>query len=180
MKTEINKTSAETHKTTSVLFERNKRFIKYVFWGMFLVIIILAILALIKIRKLQEENIKQKVMYENKIDSIHLADMTSMAKTFSWVMRSDLLHSNKDEAQLHLDNLLKEPHIKKAYILDAAGKILLSTDKKETGIPYADFTVINANEPISLKGENSIRIVTPIMDLNKKLGISVVEINEEN
>jgi hypothetical protein len=172
--------TSEVQKTTSAIIEKEKHFIKYVFWGLFVVIIIISIMALIKIRRLQEENIKEQVMYENKLDSLHTADMITMSKAFSWAVRSDLLRGNKDQAQLHLDNLLKEPHIKKAYIIDAEkNTVLLSTNNAEIGTPYADFTVINAKETTVNKSENTVRFATPIMDLNKKLGISVIEIETE-
>lgn len=167
---------AETGKTTTAIVRTKNHFIKYVFWGMFLVIAILAIIALSKIRKLQEQNVKQKVMYENRLDSIHLADMTTMAKTFSWAVRGDLLRNNKDQAQLHLDNILKEPHVQKAYVIDASGAVLLSTNRNEVGIPYPNFAVIDTRDAKFVKTGNVIQLISPMMGLNKKLGLAVVEI----
>ena len=173
-----NNLPSEQQKTTSATFEKEKHFIKYVFWGLFALIIVLSIIALIKIRNLQEENIKQKVMYENKIDSIYISDMTTVVKTFSWAVRSDLLRNNKDQAQLHLENIIKEPHIKKAYIIDAdKNTILLSTVKSEIGTPNANITLLNVEKTLVNKGDNhSALLICPMMDLNKKLGIVIVEV----
>ena len=169
----------ETGKTTTAIVRTQNHFIKYVFWGIFLVIVILGIIALSKIRKLQEQNVKQKVMYENRLDSLHLADMTTVAKTFSWAVRSDLLRNNKDQAQLHLDNIMKEPHVQKAYVIDDTGRIILSTDSKEVGIVYPRFTVIDTRESKFLKSGNVTQLISPMMSLNKKLGLAVIEITTD-
>lgn len=177
----LNNAQVDTKKSTSAIIKKEKHFIKYVFAGLFVLILIISVVAIVKIRRLQEENVKQKLTYENKIDSIHYADMSSMTKTFSWAVRGDLLRNNIDQAQLHIDNLLKEPHVKKAYFIDAqTNKVLLSSEKNQIGSPCADFTILNANETQLIKGSNNIvRIVSPVMNLNKKLGISVVEIEKE-
>lgn len=172
-----NNVPLEQQKSTSATFEKEKHFIKYVFWGLFAVILVLSIIALIKIRGLQEENVKQKVMLENKLDSIHIADMTTMIKTFSWAVRSDLLRNNKDQAQMHLENIIKEPHVIKAYVIDAdKNTVLLSTAKSEIGTPNANFTLLNTEKAQVNKGNNhSALLICPMMDLNKKLGIVVIE-----
>ncbi|MFV0471161.1 MAG: hypothetical protein ACK5L7_03895 [Paludibacteraceae bacterium] len=170
--------SKEIKNSTAVIVRKNNQFIKYIFWGMFAVIAVLSIIAWVKIRNLQEKNIRQKIEYEQKIDSVHIADMAIMAKTFSWAVRSDLLRNNKDQAQLHLDNLMKEPNLKKAFVIDAANNnIVLSTSKNEIGIPNSDFSLTRIETPTIRKNGDIVQIATPIMNLHKKMGVCVVEIN---
>ncbi|MGC3976835.1 MAG: hypothetical protein QM751_00470 [Paludibacteraceae bacterium] len=172
--------NTEDQKTTKAIFKKETHFIKYVLGGMFLIILIILVVAFINIHRLKVVNAQQKLTYQSLLDSVHTADMVTVSKVFSWAVRSDLLRKNTDQAQLHLDNIQKEPHIKKAYVIDAnTNQVILSTDRKDIGIPFSDFTVINVNETVAQKGSDVIRLVSPIMELNKKLGVSVVEIDTD-
>ena len=178
--------ASNTQQTTTVKKEKKTSWIvNYILNHKMLFALLFALIVVFgwgqwRISKLEKEKSEQKTLYENKLDSIHIADMVVASKTFSWAIRSDMMRNNTDQANQYLDNLLKEPHVQKAFVVNAENQlIILSTDKKEIGIPFSDFTAIQTKETTWKKSDKTIRFISPIMGLNKKAGISVIEISTE-
>ena len=114
--------------------------------------------------------------HKAQMDSLQQADYMLVSKVFSWAVRSDMMRNNFDQANQYIENIVNEPYIKKAFAIDAANNtIVLSSDKNEVGLPVSDITLLQPGVNSVVKNDSTMRIVTPITGLNKKVGISVLE-----
>ena len=76
-------------------------------------------------------------------------------------------------------DFIKSPQIEKLqYINSDNSTIELSTNKKEEGlIATSDF--FKTNDQLTKSDSTSFKIATPIMGLNKKLGVVVIEVKKQ-
>lgn len=129
-----------------------------------------------RIGKLEKQQKALVETYNLKMDSTQLANMMVTSKAFSWAVRSDMLRNNPDQVQLYLSNIVGEPHIKKAFIVDAEKSlIILSSDKKEEGTPFLDVAAMQTKVTYYQQRDSVVRFISPYMGLNSKAGISVIE-----
>ena len=129
-----------------------------------------------RIGKLEKQQKALVETYTQKMDSLQLAGMMVTSKAFSWAVRSDMLRNNPDQVQLYLSNIVGEPHIKKAFIVDAEKSIIiLSSDKKEEGTPFLDVAAMQTKVTYYQQRDSVVRFISPYMGLNRKAGISVIE-----
>ncbi len=83
-----------------------------------------------------------------------------------------------DQANQYLQNVLKEPYVKKAYLIDIDKKlILLSTNKAENGLPVADITLLQPKHQVAVLNDSTTRFISPITGLNTITGVSVLEVD---
>lgn len=98
------------------------------------------------------------------------------SKVFSWAIRGELLRDNREQVNQFFTNLVKEPGFRKIQLVDASNsKVIISTNKKEEGTEVSDTLIINANNQRHLLKDDVIISVTPVMGLNSRLGILVIE-----
>lgn len=117
--------------------------------------------------------------YELKIDSLTISRMELTAKTFSWAIRSELMRENLEQVDQFFLNFIREPEIKKLQLLNPEnGAILLSTDKKDEGQFVADDSILKAEFQKTINDSVMFKIITPIMGLNNKIGIVVIDIEK--
>ncbi|GFZ91452.1 hypothetical protein GCM10011531_23950 [Aquaticitalea lipolytica] len=148
-----------------------------------LLVIVVFIWSRIQISSLKSDFNQQKTeitkKYELKLDSLNIARMELTAKTFSWAVRSELQRQNKEQVELFFYDFIKSPQIEKLqYINSDNSTIELSTNKKEEGlIATSDF--FKTNDQLTKSDSTSFKIATPIMGLNKKLGVVVIEVKKQ-
>lgn len=142
-------------------------------------LIAVVIAAFIRIKLLEHSFNKQqealRVRYENKVDSLLQADRLTTAKVFSWAVRGELIRDNRDQINQYFMNFVKESGVKKIKLIDpVSAKAIISTDKKDEGLVFADPTIFT--EEIAVHHLDSVtQIISPVMGLNKKIGILVIE-----
>lgn len=145
----------------------------------FLLILLLGVFirAYYTTEKLQEQNQTLIETYETEIDSIRMTEMQTNARYFSWVMRSELLRKNYDDAQLYIDKLLTEPHIQSIYVIDTeTNRILISSDTTEIGQALMDLSVLQTEEGTQRLDQDLFRFITPIAGFNKQIGVLVLQV----
>ncbi|HLP04476.1 MAG TPA: hypothetical protein VK152_03505 [Paludibacter sp.] len=114
--------------------------------------------------------------YQDRMDSVSTDQMKIAAKTFSWAIRGELIRENKDQVNQFFRNIISEPGISKVEFVDAAtSKVSLSTNKKDEGSIYPDQVALMSQETISFQNDSLLTVVTPVMNLNSKIGILVIE-----
>jgi len=142
-------------------------------------LIAVVIAGFIRIKLLERSFDKQqealRVRYENKVDSLLQSDRLTTAKVFSWAVRGELIRDNRDQVNQYFMNFIKEPGVKKIKLIDpVSAKAIISTDKKEEGLVFADPAIFT--EEIAIRHHDSIiQIISPVMGLNEKIGILVIE-----
>jgi L-lactate utilization protein LutC len=145
-------------------------------------LVILALWAFIKIslmeNKFKKDTLKLKSAYENKIDSLTTRQLTLSSKVFSWAIRSELTRENKEQVNQFFMNFIKEPGVSKVEFVSALdGKVTLSTNKKDEGSVFPNQVAVMTTETINYRNDSVLSIVSPVMGLNNKLGVLVIEYN---
>ena len=154
---------------------------KLVFTLLF-VIVVISLWAFIKISLIEnqykKDTLKLKSDYENKLDSITAKNLTLTSKVFSWAIRSELTRDNKEQVNQFFLSFIKEHGVSKVQFVNVPdGKVTLSTNKKDEGSIYTNQVALMSNETINFKNDSVLNVVTPVMGLNNKLGVLVIEYN---
>ena len=147
-----------------------------------LIIVILSLWAFIKISSVEnqykKEIHKMKSDYENKMDSLTAKQIMLTSKVFSWAIRSELTRENKEQVNQFFLSFIKEPGVSKVEFVNASdSKVALSTNKKDEGTTFTDQVAIMTTKAINYRNDSVLTIVSPVMGLNNKLGVLVIEYN---
>lgn len=153
---------------------------------LFILLLVSIIWALLKINindnRYKKQITELKTIQINQIDSIKSASYEQMAEVFSWAVRSELIRQNYDQISQFFKSMVQDSksrsNIHKLYLVDPSNhQVIISTDQKDEGTTLSDIQ-IQTNEMITRKENNYVRIISPIMGLNKQLGILVIDFNE--
>ena len=102
---------------------------------------------------------------------------------FVWAIRKEMLRENYDQINEYLNQFVKEPHIKQILVIKADGTIAIATDKKLEGVAFSSLypnELMEKNEIVITDDKNgNILVVSPIMGLNKKLGMFLMAYEPE-
>lgn len=167
-------TNDEQHKVLTIV---KKHWFVFV---LIVVIIILLLWAVIKIRIVENRSLKEKEqlvnLYELSMDSLHLSNMELTAKVFSWAIRSEMTRQNMEQVNQFFNGFVKEPGIRKIQLIDpVSAMVLLSSDKKDEGTIVEDTLILEAETTIYLSSETGEKIINPVMGLDSRIGVLVIE-----
>jgi hypothetical protein len=155
-------------------------------WVVFLhiaVIIILLLWAVIKIQLMEKRSANEKEqlvnLYEQRLDSLYLSDMELTSRVFSWSIRSEMTRQNLEQVNQFFSGFVKEPNIRKVQLIDPlTGTILLSSDKKDEGLIIEDAFILQSEKTIHLAGDTGDKIISPVMGLDTRIGVLVIELEK--
>ena len=139
------------------------------------VIIVIVLGSFIKMSLMKLDYNKEKLNYEAQIDSIKVADLELTSKVFSWAVRSELMRNNTEQVnQFFLAFIKENQFVQKLDLVDPnSAKIILSTDKKTEGDIYSNKDIMTINKTTYREG----LIISPIMGLDSKIGILIIDVN---
>lgn len=142
-------------------------------------LIILFLWAFIKIsiteKRYEKQIQEQKALYENKIDSLIVKHLELTSEMLSLAVRSELTRDNREQVNQFFLSFIKEEGVSKVMLVDAATtKVLISTDKKDEQTFFTDLVLATEKTVHQIDGE-LLRVVTPVMGLNSKIGILIIE-----
>jgi len=151
-------------------------------FSLLIIIVVISLWSFIKItlieNQFKKDTLKLRSDYENKLDSITTKNLMLTSKVFSWAIRSELTRENKEQVNQFFLSIIKERGVSKVEFVRAPdGKITLSTNKKDEGSIYTNQVALMSNETINFKTDSVLNVVTPVMGLNNKLGVLVIEYN---
>lgn len=122
-----------------------------------------------------------KDKYEQELNTALLINaerqLTLMMKTFVWAVRSSMLRNNLDEVDQYFNQLIQEKKITDIVLVDSQGSILVATNKKYEGQPFANYypsTVLMQDDVHFSQEGNKYYISAPVMSLNTRLGTLLV------
>ena len=165
------------NKITRLIF-RNK-------FSFFLLIVIAIVFVWyqFKIYSLEQKQLVQKENlinhYEHRIDSLNVGSIGLTTKVFSWAIRSELMRDNIELVNQFFREFVKQPKIMNVKFVNMEDStIQISTDKKEESQVFENKQFLSANNLATYNDSTRIIVVNPIMGLNKKLGVLIVEIKK--
>lgn len=163
---------------------KKNRFFRFIMnnKGSFLIVTILLVALIwsqIKIRSIKNNNEALIESYQATIDSLSSTSMQLTTKVFTWAIRSEMIRGNNENIDQFLVALIKEPNINKIQLLDPkTGNIVLSTNRKEEGKTENNPAIVKADDLITIPDSLSYRIACPVMGLNNRLGVVVMDISK--
>ncbi|MEI7503756.1 MAG: hypothetical protein WCJ61_10780 [Paludibacter sp.] len=127
-------------------------------------------------RSYEKQTAELKTSYETQMNSMTVQHMTLTSKVLALAVRSELTRNNKEQVNQFFMSIIKEPGINKVEFVDAkTSKVLLSTDKKDEGAVYPNQVALMTDETIQFTNNSILNIISPVMGLNNKLGVLVME-----
>lgn len=146
---------------------------------LFIVLVIVFLWSIIRVNVLERNFEKEKssiqTIYDTKIDSLTFSHLSITSEVFAWAIRSELIRQNIDQVNQFFLTYIQQDNVQKIRLVDIKNsKIILSTDKKEEGTVYGgsdlskDDTIINTRDSL-------VSVITPVMGLNSKLGMLVID-----
>lgn len=131
-------------------------------------------------KKFSNEKTQLITQYESKIDSLQIKHLEFATEVFSWSVRSELLRENTENLNQLLTVFVKQSGADLVQLINTENKmVLLSSDKKFEGNPYAGNLNFELKESTVIKEEGFVKIITPVMGFNNMIGILIVELRNE-
>jgi len=116
----------------------------------------------------------------NTIDSLKMNHLKFATEVFSWSVRSELIRENTENLSQLLTFFVKDSGADLVQLIDPKNqKILLSSDKKFEGNQSSENNLVEINNTIMIRNQNSFKILSPIMGFNDKIGVLKVVINAQ-
>ena len=118
-----------------------------------------------------------KKEYTLEIDSIRIVNLKQTIKVFSWAIRSEMNRNNLEQVNQFFLTFIREKNVRMINLINPENaKIILSTNKKNDGQEVTDKQILDVSELKVLEDSVKIQVIVPIMGLNKKMGVLVVEV----
>lgn len=146
-----------------------------------LVLIVLLVYFLIKTNSMQSkfDNTVESIRteYTNQIDSLKTTSSIQTVKVFSWAVRSEMNRNNLEEVNNLFLAFVRENRVQMINLINPENAtIILSTDKKNEGQQVKNEDLLNITEQKIIVDEGRKLLVSPIMGINRMMGILVVEV----
>lgn len=102
--------------------------------------------------------------------------LTFAMKTFVWAVRNALLQNKPGEINEYFNTLVKDKGVKEVLLVDPAGKVTISTNKKNQGSVFASLfsAYLLQQEDVYFTNKTPYELSAPVMAPNKRLGTLVM------
>ena len=102
--------------------------------------------------------------------------LTFGMKTFVWAVRNAMLQNKPGEINEYFNTLVQNKGVQEMLLVDPAGKVTLSTNKKNQGVVFASRfpAYLLQQEDIYFNNKAVYELSAPILSPNKRLGTLVL------
>ena len=102
--------------------------------------------------------------------------LTFAMKTFTWAVRNSMLQNKPGEINEYFNTLVKDRGVREVLLVDPAGQITLSTNKKNQGSPFASRFPADLlqHDDVYISNKMPYELSAPITAPNKRLGTLVM------
>lgn len=102
-----------------------------------------------------------------------------LSKPLVWSIRSEILRDNLEQVNILTKDIVKEKNIQVIYVIEPAGKIIISTDKKlegkmATGIVESDLLESDSVLMSHTISTGVTSLTAPVMGYDRRLGIVIL------
>lgn len=118
---------------------------------------------------------------EQRHQALHLqaGEMLRLAALpLSWAVRADLLKGNLEPVDGYFRAFVQERGVQRLLLIGKDGRIALASNRKDEGQPAEALVspaLRDAREPLLEEGEGYVRLAVPIMGLDTRLGVLIVD-----
>jgi hypothetical protein len=156
-----------------------------VFLGLLLLIIVVLFAYLFtktyfEKNSLEKEKIELVSQFKKQSDSIQLKNLEFSSMVFSWSVRNGILRNNMDNLDLEFNLFARYSGADLVQLITEENNIILiSSDKKFQGGKFQIPLNIDLNKTTVVRDTSKTVIYTPIMGLNKRIGILRTELGKK-
>lgn len=103
--------------------------------------------------------------------------LPSLSMALAWAVRAEMIRGNYGQIDQYFVNIVRQPNLNGVVLAKPDGVILLATDKKLEGTQLAQTfprEVLKADKTTVSSYQKGLLAVTPITNLNVKLGVLVM------
>ncbi|MGA0557369.1 hypothetical protein ACO2Q8_12000 [Larkinella sp. VNQ87] len=102
--------------------------------------------------------------------------LTFGMKTFVWAVRNALLQNKPGEVSEYFNTLVKDRGVKEVLLVDPAGRVTISTNKKNQGILFTDRfpAYLLQQQDVYFNDKTPYELSAPVTGPNKRLGTLVM------
>lgn len=135
----------------------------------------------IKNKRFQKEKSDLTLKHETELHNLQVKNLEFATAVFSWSVRSELLRDNTENLNQLLTNFAQKSNADLVQLINPENNvIIISSDKKYEGTQYNQGINSEIREPVILKEDKEVTIITPVMGFNKKIGILFVKMKNES
>lgn len=117
-----------------------------------------------------------RITAQNNQAIIDQQQLTFGIKTFSWAVRNALLQNKPGEISEYFNELVQHKGVQEMLLVDPAGKVTLSTNKKNQGIMFSTRfpSYLLRKEDVYFNRKAVYELSAPVTAPNKRLGTLVM------
>ena len=142
-----------------------------------LALVVLAVFHMVELHRVREVAADERAALVQSATQT-LADQTASllrlsALPLAWAIRSALLKDDFATADAYVQRMVQEKHVTGVALVTADGKVRLAGSRKLEGHPAAEVfpgVVLNGSEPAVSSTDHDLRVVVPIMGIDRRLG----------
>lgn len=123
----------------------------------------------------QQRTRLEATVRENQLTSDR-QQLTFGMKTFVWAVRNALLQNKPGEINEYFNTLVKDRGVQEVLLVDPAGKVTISTNKKNQGISFVSRfpPYLLQQQDVYFNNKKPYELSAPVTGPNKRLGTLVM------
>ena len=95
-------------------------------------------------------------------------------KTFVWAVRNALLQNKPGEINEYFNTLVQARGVREVLLVDPSGKVTLSTNKKNEGVPFRYPAYLLGQDDVFFAEKQPYELSAPVTGPNQRLGTLVL------
>ncbi|WP_338871304.1 hypothetical protein WBJ53_25040 [Spirosoma sp. SC4-14] len=130
--------------------------------------------------QLEHKTSQERSILHTKVRQNQLANdrqqLTLTMKAFVWAVRNAMLQNKTGEINEYFNTLVKNRGVKEVLLVDSAGKIMISTNKKNQDMPFTNRfpAYLLQKQDIYFNNKMPYELSAPVTAPNKRLGTLVM------
>ncbi|UFH51970.1 hypothetical protein [Spirosoma sp. KNUC1025] len=122
----------------------------------------------------ERESLRSAVQINQR--AVDRQQLTFGMKTFVWAVRNALLQNKPGEINEYFNTLVKDKGVQEVLLVDPAGKVTISTNKKNQGIGFASRfpAYLLQQQDVYFNDKTTYELSAPVTGPNKRLGTLVM------
>ena len=124
-------------------------------------------------QRIEMEKERQDALDARTRTMLHLA-----ARPLAWAVRAEMMQGNLNQIDDYFRDFVREEGVQSIFLIDKENKVVLATNRKLETQPadqVVSQAIQNAESVLVEKSDSVLRLSVPIMSLNEKLGVLVVD-----
>gem|GEM_PF-1960286 len=151
-----------------------------VLYGVVILLLAGVIYLIVQNRQLEHKTSQERSVLQTKVRQNQLLNdrqqLNLTMKTFVWAVRNAMLQDKTGEINEYFNTLVKNRGVREVLLVNSAGKILISTNKKNQDMPFTNRfpAYLLQKQDIYFNNKMPYELSAPVMAPNKRLGTLVM------